>query len=60
MIMTQCLALELAPKIRVNAIIPGLIVTGETTRRAREETVPLRHLGQAEDVADAVMLMLSG
>jgi NAD(P)-dependent dehydrogenase (short-subunit alcohol dehydrogenase family) len=33
MIMTQCLALELAPKIRVNAIIPGLFVTEETTRR---------------------------
>ncbi len=70
MIMTQCLALELAPKIRVNTVIPGLTVTGETTGRfdlgnpatrlAREEAVPLRRLAQAEDVADAVMLMLSG
>jgi NAD(P)-dependent dehydrogenase (short-subunit alcohol dehydrogenase family) len=69
MVMTQCLALELAPKIRVNTIVPGLIVTDETTRRfslsdpatrrAREEAVPLRRLGQADDVADAVMLMLS-
>ena len=70
MIMTQCLALELGPKIRVNTIIPGLTVTDETTGRfdlgnpatrlAREEAVPLRRLGQAGDVADAVMLMLSG
>jgi len=69
MMMTQCLALELAPKIRVNTIIPGLIVTEETkqrfrlddeaVRRTRENAVPLRRLGQPEDVADAIMLMLA-
>ena len=69
MMMTQCLALELAPKIRVNTIIPGLVVTEETerrfglddpaVRRTREDAVPLRRLGQPEDVADAVMLMLA-
>src|ERR1035441_5960554 len=57
MIMTQCLALELAPKIRVNTIIPGLTVTGETrqrfnlddpaTHRAREQAIPLQRLGKA-------------
>jgi 3-oxoacyl-[acyl-carrier protein] reductase len=69
MIMTQCLALELGPKIRVNTIIPGLILTEEArqrfdlddpaTRRAREEAIPLQRLGQPDDVADAVMLMLA-
>jgi NAD(P)-dependent dehydrogenase (short-subunit alcohol dehydrogenase family) len=69
MMITQCLALELGPKIRVNTIIPGLTITEETerrfglndptTRRNREETVPLQRLGQPEDVADIVMLMLS-
>lgn len=69
MIMTQCLALELSPKVRVNTIIPGLTVTSETedrfgladpvTRSMREETIPLKRLGQPEDVADAVMLMLA-
>ena len=69
MIMTQCLALELGPKIRVNTIVPGLILTEETrqrfdlddpaTRRAREEATPLQRLGQPDDVADAVMLMLA-
>src|SRR5580658_3001090 len=69
MIMTQCLALELGPKIRVNTIVPGLILTEETrqrfdlddpaTRRAREEATPLQRLGQPDDVADAVMLMLT-
>jgi NAD(P)-dependent dehydrogenase (short-subunit alcohol dehydrogenase family) len=69
MIMTQCLALELAPSIRVNTIIPGLVITGETrnrfglddssVRRQREAAVPLARLGNPDDVADAVMLVLS-
>src|ERR1022692_141101 len=69
MVMTRCLALELGPKIRVNTIIPGLVVTEETrhrfglddpaVRRTREEAVPLQRLGQPEDVANAVMLMLA-
>lgn len=69
MIMTQCLALELSPKIRVNTIIPGLTVTAETERRfslgdpevrsQREAAIPLQRIGQPEDVAAAVMLMLS-
>jgi 3-oxoacyl-[acyl-carrier protein] reductase len=69
MIMTQCLALELGPKVRVNTIIPGLVVTEETTgrfgldneqvRRDRENAIPMRRLGQPHDIADAVMLLLS-
>jgi NAD(P)-dependent dehydrogenase (short-subunit alcohol dehydrogenase family) len=70
MMLTQCLALELGPKVRANTIIPGLTVTEETERRfrladadvrqAREEGVPLRRLGQPEDVADVVVLLLTG
>lgn len=69
MIMTQCLALELGPKVRVNTVIPGLVVTGETTsrfhlsdeqvRRNREAAIPMGRLGQPDDVADAVMMLLS-
>jgi 3-oxoacyl-[acyl-carrier protein] reductase len=69
MLMTQCLALELAPKIRANTIIPGLTLTDETERRfrlddpavlrSREETVPLQRIGRPDDIAGAVMLMLS-
>jgi 3-oxoacyl-[acyl-carrier protein] reductase len=69
MIMTQCLALELGPNVRVNTIVPGLVVTDETerrfglsdpgVRRAREETVPMQRLGRPNDVADAVMLLLA-
>lgn len=69
MMMTQCLALELGPRIRVNTIIPGLTVTAETERRfglndpavrsERERAIPLRRIGQPDDVANAVMLALS-
>jgi 3-oxoacyl-[acyl-carrier protein] reductase len=69
MIMTQCLALELSPKIRVNTIIPGLTFTAETERRfhldepevfkERERSVPLGRIGTPDDVASAVMLALS-
>jgi NAD(P)-dependent dehydrogenase (short-subunit alcohol dehydrogenase family) len=69
MLMTQCLALELGPKIRVNTIIPGLTLTDETlhrfhlddpdVRRAREEANPMQRIGTPEDVADAAILLLS-
>ena len=69
MITTQCLALELAPKIRVNTVVPGLVETGETTTRLRlgdpdvrsgyEQSIPLGRLSRPDDVADAVMLLLS-
>jgi NAD(P)-dependent dehydrogenase (short-subunit alcohol dehydrogenase family) len=69
MIMTQCLALELAPKVRVNTIIPGLAVTDETRERfglsdpaalqVREAAIPLQRAGRQDDVADAVLLMLA-
>lgn len=67
--MTQCLALELGPKIRVNTIVPGLTRTEETTQRfhlddpevlrTRTGTIPLQRLGTPDDVADAVLLLLS-
>lgn len=69
MIMTQCLALELGPKVRVNTIIPGLTKTEETIQRFhlddpevarhRAEMIPLQRIGTPEDVADAVLLCLS-
>lgn len=69
MLMTHCLALELGPKIRVNTVIPGLTRTEETTRRfhlddpeivhTRTESIPLQRLGTPDDVADAVLLLLS-
>jgi meso-butanediol dehydrogenase/(S,S)-butanediol dehydrogenase/diacetyl reductase len=56
--LTRSMALELAPKVRVNAVCPGFIMTpmqeAEYTsdmRRAFEAKVPLGKLGRPEDVA---------
>ena len=69
MIMTQCLTLELGPKIRTNTIIPGLTRTQETERRfnlndasvirSREATIPLQRIGIPEDIANVVALLLA-
>jgi NAD(P)-dependent dehydrogenase (short-subunit alcohol dehydrogenase family) len=69
MMMTQCLAIELGPKVRVNTIVPGLVLTEETAhrfdlndaqvRQARVDAIPMHRLGTPDDVANAVMLLLS-
>jgi 3-oxoacyl-[acyl-carrier protein] reductase len=69
MMLTQCLALELGPKVRVNTLIPGLTQTEETVARfhlndpeivrERTEAIPLQRIGTPEDIANAVMLLLS-
>jgi 3-oxoacyl-[acyl-carrier protein] reductase len=53
----------------IHAIIPGLIVTEETEQRfelhdpavrhQREQAIPLQRLGQPDDIAKAVLLMLA-
>jgi meso-butanediol dehydrogenase/(S,S)-butanediol dehydrogenase/diacetyl reductase len=56
--LTRSMALELAPKVRVNALCPGFILTpmqeaeySSEMRRAFERKVPLNRLGRPEDVA---------
>jgi NAD(P)-dependent dehydrogenase (short-subunit alcohol dehydrogenase family) len=65
--LTQSLAVEWAPKVRVNAISPGLIRTeqahlhyGDAAAQARvAATIPLGRLGEPADVADACLLLAS-
>ena len=64
--LTRSLALELAPKIRVNAVCPGFILTpmqeAEYTPemiREFEEKVPLRRLGKPEEVASLFAYLAS-
>jgi 3-oxoacyl-[acyl-carrier protein] reductase len=64
--LTKAVARELARRnVTVNAITPGFIVTDMTdnmTDKAREamtEQIPLGRLGEAEDVANAVLFLAS-
>ncbi len=61
--MTEMLALELAPRISVNAVAPGAILpppgkdSGYLEKIARER-VPLKRSGSAEDVGESVLYLL--
>ena len=63
--LTQILARELAPRIRVNAVAPGHILWAEnmslskTQQRAELSRVPLRRLGTPEEIARAVRFLVS-
>jgi len=61
--LTQALALELAPKVRVNAIAPGAILwpeggKPESVQDAILARVPLARTGTPEEVASAVRWLL--
>ncbi|KAA2255369.1 SDR family oxidoreductase [Solihabitans fulvus] len=66
--LTKCLALELAPRIRVNCLIPGMTETRELVERfnltdqdARAEVVagiPRGRIGTTEDIADALEFLV--
>jgi len=64
--LTKSLAKELAPRnIRVNAIAPGFIQTSMTERLSEEvkaemlKLIPLKRIGQAEEVANLVAFLVS-
>lgn len=61
LMLTRALAIELAPKIRVNAVSPGTVVFPEdldpTAREALIREIPLQREGTAEDVGRAVVFL---
>ncbi|MDR7274675.1 SDR family oxidoreductase [Catenuloplanes atrovinosus] len=63
--LTACLAVELAPGVRVNAVAPAVVKTRfagalyEGREEAVAETYPLKRLGVPEDVAGAVAFLVS-
>lgn len=62
---SKSLALELAPKTRVNIVSPGIIETPMTTGLLRQkgqallDSTPLRRFGTAEEVAGGIVFLCS-
>ncbi len=63
--LTRQLALEMAPGVRVNAVLPGLVKTDmaralwERGEAAIAEHIPRRRLGEPEDIAQAATFLCS-
>jgi pteridine reductase len=59
----KALALELAPKIRVNAVAPGAVLPpadyDDQAIRRLSRPIPLGRVGAADDVARAVVFLAS-
>ncbi|MGD9941789.1 MAG: pteridine reductase [Burkholderiaceae bacterium] len=64
--LTRALALELAPRVRVNAVSPGSLdwpeagVFSDDERRSMQAAIPLGRLGRGDDVARAVAFLIQG
>jgi 7-alpha-hydroxysteroid dehydrogenase len=64
---TRLVALDLAPRIRVNAIAVGsvatsaldIVLTDDALRGAMEQSTPLHRIGDPEDIAAAVVYLCS-
>lgn len=61
-ILTECLALKLAPKITVNGIAPGLILPPEgkdvSYLEQKKGAVPLKAYGSVSDIVETVLFLL--
>lgn len=63
--LTQSLALELAPDVRVNGIAPGAILwpesgKSEAQKQAVIEATPLRRIGSVADICEAASFLIEG
>jgi pteridine reductase len=60
--LTEALAKDLAPEVRVNAIAPGPVLLPDDWSSEQAEqtirTVPLRRLGSADDIAQAALYLI--
>ncbi len=60
---TRSIAFEVGPLgITINTVAPGATQTGYITVKAEQEliaTIPLRHLGLPEDIANTILFLAS-
>jgi pteridine reductase len=56
---TRCLALALAPQIRVNAVAPGILEPPGAAEAVRRR-IPAGRFGQHAEAVEAVLFLLSG
>ncbi len=67
LVMTKCLAIELAPRVRVNCVLPGTIRTPEIDERydltknesALAEKVLMKRIGEPQEVAEVIRFLTS-
>lgn len=63
--LTETLAVELAPRVRVNGVAPGHILWAESTQLSAEQqadelaSIPMGRLGAPEEIARAVAFLLA-
>ena len=62
--LTELLAVELAPHVRVNGVAPGTILPPESMPEADREKlrsrIPLGRFGRPEEVAETVRFLITG
>ena len=63
-LMTRSLAVELAPTVRVNALVPGLVTEDgqpvyDGQQQMVEATVPFGRIGRADEIAGAAVYLAS-
>lgn len=68
LLLTKCMAMELAPKIRVNTVTPGFIDTEEVRERYQfddehnrkrfEQDIPLERMGEPDDIASMILFLV--
>lgn len=62
--LTRTLAVELAPDVRVNGVLPGMVLPPEALLAAERESlaarIPQRRFGEPADVVEATLFLLTG